>query len=344
MVEEAGNDLEGELSDPTKVNLVGGHINQIKIVSDQVLQKKTSLNECQQYLIIFDDCAEAQGRSSEKHDSGSCALIDYVKPQPVDHTSDAAWLNRANKTLIDSVDDLRQHSLKKLGTLDQDRQRQLYLQNKELRSFIPKLISIEPRIQKENKEHESYSKHPIDVKYQQTRQQLQSRLFSSLGAADEPKMMNQVAQSDISSAFDASNDQQDLPHEAIKLEKSNVDRPIIVDYYIKLENLLEGRSSASIIDIKMGTSTVTCNITSERKLKKRHAKDNETTSRKLGIRVIGYVIKSRQKEIEEKFYKFPYRNEQEIPQVLRRLFSWPRCADCRLADKDMSYACSNFLN
>lgn len=58
MVQE-GNDLEGELSDPTKVNLVGGHINQIKIVSEQVLQKKTSLNECQQYLIIFDDCPEA---------------------------------------------------------------------------------------------------------------------------------------------------------------------------------------------------------------------------------------------------------------------------------------------
>ena len=88
-----------------------------------------------------------------------------------------------------------------------------------------------------------------------------------------------------------------------------MDRPIIVDYYIKLENLLESRSGASIIDLKMGTSTVTCNITSESKLKKRHEKDQITTSRKLGIRVIGYVIKSREKEIEEKFYKFPYKNE-----------------------------------
>lgn len=35
---------------------------------------------------------------------------------------------------------------------------------------------------------------------------------------------------------------------------------IIVDYYIELENLLEGRSSASVLDLKMGTSTVTCNI------------------------------------------------------------------------------------
>ena len=130
----------------------------------------------------------------------------------------------------------------------------------------------------------------------------------------------------------------------VKEDAAAVDRPIIVDYYIKLENLLEGRSGASIIDLKMGTSTVTCNITSERKLQKRHEKDRDTTSRKLGIRVIGYVIKSREKEIEEKFYKFPYKNEYEIPQVLRRLFSWPRCADCRLADKEMSYACSSFLN
>ena len=80
--------------------------------------------------------------------------------------------------------------------------------------------------------------------------------------------------------------------------------PIIVDYYIQLENLLEGRSSASILDLKMGTSTVTCNIVGTTRLKKRHEKDKSTTTAKLGLRVIGYVIKSREKEIEEKYYKF----------------------------------------
>ena len=49
-----------------------------------------------------------------------------------------------------------------------------------------------------------------------------------------------------------------------------------------------------------------------------------TTSKKLGLKVIGYVIKSRNKDIEEKFYKWPYKTQSEIPQVLRRIFSWPK--------------------
>ena len=31
-------------------------------------------------------------------------------------------------------------------------------------------------------------------------------------------------------------------------------------HYLKLENLMKGRENANIIDLKMGTSTVTCNI------------------------------------------------------------------------------------
>ena len=57
---KCSNALEGELADPSKVNLVGGHINQIRIVSDDVLQKKTSVNECVRYLIIQDSSATAQ--------------------------------------------------------------------------------------------------------------------------------------------------------------------------------------------------------------------------------------------------------------------------------------------
>ena len=85
-----------------------------------------------------------------------------------------------------------------------------------------------------------------------------------------------------------------------------------MDYYLKLENLMYGRENANIIDIKMGTSTVTCNIISEQRLEKRLKKDRMTTSAKLGMKVIGYVIKSSQKTIEEKFYKFPYKDELEI--------------------------------
>ena len=88
---------------------------------------------------------------------------------------------------------------------------------------------------------------------------------------------------------------------------------------------MNGRQNASIIDIKMGTSTVTRNITTDKRLAKRVAKDQATTSQKLGLKIIGYVIKSKQKTIEEKFYKFPYKTVEDIPVVLRRLFSWPKC-------------------
>ena len=46
---------------PNKVNLVGGHINQINIESDEVIKKKTSLQEAIQYKYIFDDSESAQG-------------------------------------------------------------------------------------------------------------------------------------------------------------------------------------------------------------------------------------------------------------------------------------------
>lgn len=81
------------------------------------------------------------------------------------------------------------------------------------------------------------------------------------------------------------------------------------------------------MDIKMGTSTITRNINTEKRLLKRLKKDQETTSQKLGLKIIGYVIKSRQKTIEDKFYKFPYKTEEEVPLVIKRLFIWPKCED-----------------
>jgi len=40
-----GSQFEGELNDPAKANLVGGHINQINIESDNVIVKRTGINE-----------------------------------------------------------------------------------------------------------------------------------------------------------------------------------------------------------------------------------------------------------------------------------------------------------
>lgn len=100
----------------------------------------------------------------------------------------------------------------------------------------------------------------------------------------------------------------------------------MTDYYIKLENLLKGRENASIIDLKMGTCTITHSIKSEERLKKRKNKDKVTTSEKLGFKVIGYVVKSNKKEVEEKFYKFPYKKEKDIPSVLQKIFRNPKAS------------------
>lgn len=41
------------------------------------------------------------------------------------------------------------------------------------------------------------------------------------------------------------------------------------EYYLKMENLMNGRENASIIDLKMGTNTITFNINKPDRLKKR---------------------------------------------------------------------------
>lgn len=72
---------------------------------------------------------------------------------------------------------------------------------------------------------------------------------------------------------------------------------------------MNGREDANIIDLKMGTSTVTCNIKGNPgRMEKRLNKDESTTTASLGMRVIGYVIKSQDRCVKEKFYKFPYKN------------------------------------
>ena len=90
---------------------------------------------------------------------------------------------------------------------------------------------------------------------------------------------------------------------------------------------MEGRENASIIDLKMGTSTITCNIVEKpHRIEKRLKKDKQTTSQKLGLKVIGYVIKCLNKSIDEKFYKFPYISASKVPDVLRRIFQYPKAS------------------
>ena len=104
-----------------------------------------------------------------------------------------------------------------------------------------------------------------------------------------------------------------------------------IDYYLRLQNLLEGRENANIIDLKMGTSTVTCNIIDSIRMAKRLKKDKNSTSPTLGFKVIGYVVKSKDKTIEEKFNKFPPKQKDEVPHVLRRILSWPKSEnECNL--------------
>ena len=42
-----------ELREPGNINLVGGHVNQIKIESPAILTKKTTLHEAWEYHTIF---------------------------------------------------------------------------------------------------------------------------------------------------------------------------------------------------------------------------------------------------------------------------------------------------
>jgi hypothetical protein len=98
-----------------------------------------------------------------------------------------------------------------------------------------------------------------------------------------------------------------------------------------------GREDANILDLKMGVNTITANIKANpSRMDKRLIKDQATTTATLGMKVIGYVIKSQQRRIEEKFYKFPYKTKDEIPEVLRRLFSFPR-DDSQFGTKEVDY-------
>lgn len=64
--------------------------------------------------------------------------------------------------------------------------------------------------------------------------------------------------------------------------------------YIMLENLLQASPHASILDLKMGTSTVSARKRAKRNTIQALQKDQDTTTVQLGFRVTGYIIKDAQ--------------------------------------------------
>ena len=53
--------ISDDIHNPSKINLVGGHINQIVIENEDILCKKTKINEVRQYHLIFDESPETKG-------------------------------------------------------------------------------------------------------------------------------------------------------------------------------------------------------------------------------------------------------------------------------------------
>ena len=60
---------------------------------------------------------------------------------------------------------------------------------------------------------------------------------------------------------------------------SQADGKEALSYFVRIQNLIKGRENASIIDLKMGVSTVTCNIVNNpKRMQKRLNKDRITTT------------------------------------------------------------------
>ncbi len=90
---------------------------------------------------------------------------------------------------------------------------------------------------------------------------------------------------------------------------------------IKLENLLHNRPYANVLDLRMGTSSITIN-TQPYKYEYIKQKDLKTTTSTLGFRVTAYIIKDKKGEIKEKEVK-PHGRvlAEHIPGILRRVLS-----------------------
>jgi hypothetical protein len=91
--------------------------------------------------------------------------------------------------------------------------------------------------------------------------------------------------------------------------------------YIKLENLLQGRANANILDLKMGTTSITVNTPLDQ-YERANEKDAKTTSVSLGFRVTGYIIKDKEGKVIEKEVK-PHGKAlaEHIPGIISKVLS-----------------------
>ena len=78
---------------------------------------------------------------------------------------------------------------------------------------------------------------------------------------------------------------------------------------------------ASLMDLKIGKSTVTVKCQKLNKQKSRLEKDLSTISHLYGFKITGYVFRNNKNGEEiEKFFKRPYKNYEETKMKLLKMF------------------------
>lgn len=82
-----------------------------------------------------------------------------------------------------------------------------------------------------------------------------------------------------------------MPEEVKKPSKPN-------EVFMKIENLLAGHQNASVIDLKMGITTITLNTVPHR-IETCNKKDAATTTKTLGFRITGYIFKDEEGNVTE---------------------------------------------
>ena len=79
---------------------------------------------------------------------------------------------------------------------------------------------------------------------------------------------------------------------------------------------------ASLMDLKIGKSTITVKCQKLNKQNSRFEKDLATISNQYGFKITGYVLRNNKNGEEiEKFFKRPYKNYEETKMKLFKLFS-----------------------
>jgi len=97
--------------------------------------------------------------------------------------------------------------------------------------------------------------------------------------------------------------------------------PTTGETMIRIENFLHTRPKANVLDLRMGTSSITIN-TPPHKYDYIRDKDHKTTTETLGFRVTAYIIKDSEGNVIEKEVK-PHGKvlAEHIPGIFRRILS-----------------------